>query len=374
MAFKAVVLADSLSPAGHRLTTFEATYPRIVHSEMMTHRMLARNSASTRAIPLVTQLRNLLQNPFIPERFGVNQPGMQAFSHLVGLKHDQAVKVWLRGRDRAVTTVIELILGDKKAGRMLGYSPSRSQFVSGDVLLAELDVLNSAFPKSTEQIDLSATSMLNVHKQLAGRGLEAYMWHTAVITATEFDNFYALRDHPEAQGEIATIARLMRQAHEASTSKQLAYGEWHTPYVEEGEFDDPFDAVRASAARCAAVSYNRQHNRNPEKEFERYDLLLQGGHMSPLEHQATPFSKRELMTRNSIQTRAQLQVEVEYEEHEGETARGPGSERASLLKATQQITFSGNLRGFTQHRKQIEHEEDFGRLRAQREVQAVQTG
>lgn len=360
MAFRAVVLKDSICSYGSRITSFELTYPRIVHSEEMTHRDFSRNSASTRAIPLATQLRNLLENPFIPEKFGINQPGMQAYQHLVGLKHDKAVELWLRGRDRAVTTVLELILGEEIAQEVLQYEPNR-EFVSGEALLEDFEKLMALIPKSTDQIDLSETSMLNVHKQLAGRGLEAYMWHTIVLTATEFDNYYALRDHPEAQGEIATIARLMKQVHNDSTPTILEEGQWHLPYVEDGEFDDPFDGVRASAARCAATSYNRQHVKNPEREFERYADLRTGGHMSPLEHQATPFSASEYARRQGALEVVEKYLDVQSRVVGPELTDG---EYAGIRKAADRLMFSGNLRGWTQHRKQIAHEENFGALRA----------
>lgn len=360
MVFNVTILAHSVSPDGFEICTFEATYPRIVHSEMMTHRVFSRNSASTRAIPLATQLKNLLQNPFIPEKFGINQPGMQSYNHLVGLKHDKAVELWLRGRDRAVTTVLELILGEEIAGEVLQYTPGR-EFVPAEVLLENFDTLMGLVPKSTDSIDLGETSMLNVHKQLAGRGLEAYMWHTIVLTGTEFDNFYALRDHPEAQGEIATIARLMRQTHADSTPKELNYGEWHLPYVDEGEFDNWFDAIRASAARSAATSYNRQHVKNPEREFERYSDLRTGGHMSPLEHQASPFSRRTLVSRRSAMNDARARIEKTFA---GATDELDILERDEALLSAEQLIFSGNLRGFTQHRKQIPHEDNFGQLRA----------
>lgn len=360
MAFKATVLAYSVSPDGYKVCSFEATYPRIVHSELMTHRALSRNSASTRAIPLATQLRNLLENPFIPAKFGINQPGMQSYNFLAGLKHDRAVELWLRGRDRAVTTVIELILGTELAEEVLEYNSSR-EFVPAAILLEKFDSLMALIPKSGDEIDYDTTTVLNVHKQLAGRGLEAYMWHTVVVTGTEFDNFYALRDHPEAQGEIATIARLMRLAHEASTPKPLAYGEWHLPYVEDGEFENAFDGVRASAARAAAVSYNRQHSKkDAEKEFARYKGLLSGGHMSPLEHQATPFSARELGARRSSSNVVQLLVKELYKNADLTTTE----EVVGPLHAADQLMFSGNLRGFTQHRKQILHESSFANLRA----------
>lgn len=351
MAFRAVVLADSVSLEGCRLTTFELTYPRIVHAEMMTHRLFSRNSASTRAIPLSVQLYNLLTNPFIPEKFGVNQPGMQAYRHLEGMKYEEAVKVWLQGRDRAITTVIELILGIEKAEEVLQYDSSR-EYVSGDVILEHFEELKQLFPKSTDDIDLSETGMLNVHKQLAGRGLESYMWHTIVLTATEFDNFFALRDHPDAQGEIATIARLMKKAYVESTPKQLQPRQWHLPYVTEGEFDNIEDAIKSSVARAAATSYNRQHVHNPERERGRYNDLLSGGHMSPFEHQATPFTRDEWRLRRTLQN-----VAGGFVTHDNlNVSAGHLQEVARLLE------FSGNLRGWTPHRKQIANEYNFGEL------------
>lgn len=350
MAFLAEIKADSISPDGCRLTTFEATYPRIVHSEMMTHRVFSRNSASTRAIPIATQLYNLLTNPFIPEKFGINQPGMQAYSHLSGLKHDLAVELWLRGRDRAVTTVLELILGPELAESVLEYESNR-EYVSGDILLEDFEKIKALLPKSND-IDLGETNVLNVHKQLAGRGLEAYMWHTIVLTGTEFDNFYALRDHAEAQGEIATIARLMRSAEKASTPKKIDYGQWHLPYVDEGEFKSAEDGIRSSGARAAAASYGRQNVKNPDKEFERYDSLRSGGHMSPLEHQATPFEKGEWNLIEALRKDAMSRV----------MSAGVGELVVREKAAT--LEFSGNFRGWRPHRKYVPSEDNFGALRA----------
>jgi thymidylate synthase ThyX len=351
LAFKAEVKADSISPDDIRLTTFEATYPRIVHSEMMTHRVFSRNSASTRAIPIATQLLNLLTEPFIPEKFGINQPGMQAYKHLVGLKHDTAVRLWLRGRDRAVTTVLELILGEEQARDLLQYEPNR-EFVAGDIILEDFDAIKAALPKSNDAIDLEETSMLNVHKQLAGRGLEAYMWHTIVLTGTEFGNFFALRDHPDAQGEIATIARYLREASVGSEPRFINYGEWHLPYVDEGEFTTVEQGIHSSAARAAASSYGRQNVKNPEKEAERYADLRNGGHMSPLEHPATPFDKDE---QDFVR---QLMAFTLEQASKGKISDLVANERIAASE------FSGNYKGWRQHRKFVPSEHNFGALRA----------
>src|ERR1044072_6059739 len=102
MAFDAKVLADSRSPAGRRLTTLEATFPRFVLAEFNTHRVFSRNSASSRAIPIAKQLRRVLDDPSVPIEFGSNQPGMQAAEPLAGEKLEAAEAEWLGARDDAV--------------------------------------------------------------------------------------------------------------------------------------------------------------------------------------------------------------------------------------------------------------------------------
>lgn len=348
MTFETKVLADSISDRDIRLTTVEATYPRLIHSELMTHRVFSRNSASTRAIPLFNQVVNLINKPFIPEKFGINQPGMQSFRHLAGMKHEHATEIWLRGRDRALTTALELVLGQEVMADLLDYDPT-SEYPNGSTYKEEIYQIRDVLPKSTDTIDLSETSMLNVHKQLAGRGLEAYMWHTVIITATEWDNFIGLRVHPDAQGEIATSARLTEIALDTSTPRQLKAGEWHLPLVDPGEFSNEFDAIRASAARCAAVSYNRHETKNPQKEYERYNDLRNGGHMSPLEHQATPFDESDwlIVEAQKAVTRDLLAVHA------------LGKHYSKHLENTD---FLGNFRGWVQHRKQVPYEQDFSQI------------
>src|SRR5690606_39311319 len=73
------IICDSLHPTtGVRLTTFECKYPRYIHSEIMTHRILSRNAQSSRAIPAAKRMRSIRENPVTPIRWGLNQKGMQA--------------------------------------------------------------------------------------------------------------------------------------------------------------------------------------------------------------------------------------------------------------------------------------------------------
>lgn len=316
MGYSVRVIADSISQAGHRLTTLEVVFPRFILAEFNTHRVLSRNSASSRAIPVIEEIRRLMRDPFIPERFGVNQPGMQAHTFLSGEKHDEAVRIWLRGRDRAVLTAFELILGESIGVDVDWLSPKRFD-----------EALNMLDPKY-RQIHLPDIEILNIHKQLANRPLEPYMWQTVVVTATEWSNFYALRANQEAQPEIRRIAELMLDAHSANEPILLEDGQWHLPYVSEEEIASGEltlnEWAKVSSGRCARVStLTHDGRRDPSADISLFNRLASSGHMSPLEHQATPLTA--------------TQLRVGY-------------------------MISGNFTGWQQFRKQFLHENDFGKF------------
>jgi thymidylate synthase ThyX len=280
MSFDAKVLADSRSPAGYRLTTLEATFPRFVLAEFNTHRVFSRNSASSRAIPIVKQLRRVLEDPYVPIEFGSNQPGMQAGPALSGEKREAAEREWLRARDDAVR-------------RVLGLVTAPDVFSADDDLLEILRQVEEAVRSRAQ-----SPEWLNVHKQVANRLLEPFMWHTVIVTATEWENFLNLRCHPDAQPEIRLVAEMMRVAMETSEPAELDWGEWHLPLVrpeDRKEMASTEDLVKVSAGRCARVSYlTHAGKRDLGADIELHDRLLESGHMSPLEHPAKPLTEDEL--------------------------------------------------------------------------------
>jgi thymidylate synthase ThyX len=280
MAFDAKVLADSRSPGGRRLTTLEATFPRFVLAEFNTHRIFSRNSASSRAIPIAKQLRRVLEAPYVPIEFGSNQPGMQAGPTLDGEKRDAAEAEWLRARDDAVRRVLGLVTAPE------AFSPD-------DDLLEILGRVEEAIRDKAQPAE-----WLNVHKQVANRLLEPFMWHTVIVTATEWDNFWNLRCHPDAQPEIRLVAETMRDTMEASEPDELGEGEWHLPLVRPEDREQVIsieDLIKVSAGRCARVSYlTHAGKRDLDADIELHDRLLESGHMSPLEHPARPLSVTEL--------------------------------------------------------------------------------
>lgn len=177
----AEIIADSVSPTGDRLTTFIVTVPRIVLAEFNTHRAISRNSASSRAIPFKKMLEKVLEMPFIPIKYQKDHKGMQGQDYLNEQETVEADRVWLEARDKAV-----------------------------------------------EQASLLNTDV-SVTKQLCNRLLEPYLYHTIIATASEWENFFALRAHDAAEIHIQDLAFKMLDAYNESQPKRLNAGEWHIP-------------------------------------------------------------------------------------------------------------------------------------------------
>lgn len=246
MAYAARALLDSVSAAGVRLTTMQVSFPRFVLAEFNTHRVFSRNSASSRAIPTSKMLGRVLDDPVLPAQWGRNRPGMSADESLSEEESAQAQRIWLAAMMSAVESV-------------------------------------------------KAMQALRVHKQVINRLLEPFMWHTVIVTATEWQNFFALRCSPTAQPEIRVVAEMMRAVYNSSTPSAVGDDQWHLPLIQPDEASLPLETrKRASAARCARVSYlTHDGARDIEKDVQLCERLLQDRHLSPFEHVAAPASDRD---------------------------------------------------------------------------------
>lgn len=240
----AKVVADSYGPHGIRLTTMEVTFHRFVLAEFNTHRMFSRNSASSRAIPVRKQIDRVENDLAFPLLWPKEQKGMQGGEELSADDEAFARSVWMKARDAATTWSWLL-------------------------------------------------SQLGVHKSVVNRLLEPFMWHTAIVSSTEWDNFWRQRCSPLAQPELRAAAEAMKIAYATSQPKFVDFDEWHLPYVQEDERDEyPVDVLaKISAARCARVSYLTHDGiRDTDKDLELFERLVtaEPPHASPLEHVATP--------------------------------------------------------------------------------------
>lgn len=297
----AKVIADSYSPEGVRMTTMEIEYPRFILAELNTHRMLSKNSASSRAIPVATMQDHIRMNSAGPVFWGKNQPGMQAKEELTGSEKSVAEYIWAKAR-------------------------------------------NAALDYSKELSDLGC------HKQITNRITEPWMTMKTVISGTEWANFFWLRNHPDAQPEIKELAHKMFMAMNGSDPTLLNPGEWHVPYVAsyfnvahdqrlyfdaDGRQISAHDARIISASCCAQVSY-RKNDDSFEKAVKIYKQLIEStpAHASPVEHQATPVDP------------------LAFSVYEPEKWKTLG---VSHIDAEFQ-PWSGNLRGWVQFRKLIPNE------------------
>lgn len=235
---------------GKAIYTFQLKYWRAIHGELMTHRMFSRNASSSRAIPVMKTISQVWNDPAMPVHWGVNQAGMQAESQLTGVKRWLAKALWKLAAKVACGFAYILVKGT------------------------------------------------NLHKQVANRILEPWQYIHVVLTATEFDNFFELRDHPDAQPEFQELARAMRAEMEECYVREVKdsgvrHRFWHLPYVslKERETYSVDDCIKFSAARCARVSYATHDGKEPTPvlDFQLYDRLVGSvpRHSSPVEHQAT---------------------------------------------------------------------------------------
>lgn len=143
---KVEIVADSINQQGDRLTSLVLTYPRIIHAEMMTHRMFSRNASSSRAVPIQKMIEAVKNNTFCPLEFQKAHKGMQGSEYFTGQDKADCIKLWLESAELALQQAEKM----KEKG---------------------------------------------ITKQVINRILEPYQYYTMLITGSKegWDNFFHLR-------------------------------------------------------------------------------------------------------------------------------------------------------------------------------------
>ena len=319
----AKIILDSVSAVtGDRMVTMEIEYPRIILSELNTHRMLSKNSASSRAIPFDKMVENLKG---IPVRFGQANKGMQD-----------------KGEDFKASV--------KGSWGQIGVDPE----------VAWEDYKNQAVQAS------KAFKEAGYHKQVYNRLTECFQMMKTVISGTEWANFFWLRCDEAADPSLQELANCMKKAYDMSTPQVLQAGEYHLPYVDtdfveingvrkqlffltnDGSYNlsdniSLEDAIKVSCARACAVSF-RNTDYGLEKSKEVYERLISDSkiHGSALEHAA------------------QVMEDSWEDYNDGYPLNMPDcpdtwQEGISHVDRYGNL-WSGNIRGFIQFRKTVEGE------------------
>lgn len=253
---------------------------------------VSRNAASSRAIPVTKKARDVLEDTAMPLYWGANQRGMQAD----GIDHNAKVTIEFMGQ--------ELHLSREEAVEF-----------GRDAALALAKGLADA----------------GYHKQICNRYLEPYGHITVLVSATEWSNFLALRDHADAEPHMRDLAMAVRAELEKPAMQTLQPGEWHMPFItdEDRERHCEAELVRKSCAHNASTSYKTVDgfDMTMEKAQSVYDGLLNGDllHASPGEHTA----KADFWNLHPLNPN--LRVWQHPHEH-------------------------GNFKGFRQHRKMLPNE------------------
>jgi hypothetical protein len=234
------ILASEHSITGKRLDTFLVRMPRCILAEWNTHRVFSRNAASSRAIPVHKMIKQVMNDPFIPVKWTKNQPGMQGYEELSGTSLDAAKTIWF------------------------------------DALY---DALDSA----------KKLAAIRVHKQIVNRLLEPWMFTIVCVSATEWDNFFALRNHHAAEPHIQLVAQAIFRAREEAEVQILKPGEWHLPWItiEDKKFFNLDNQKIISVARSASTSYKTidDFKMTPDKALNIYNKMMGPPiHASPFEH------------------------------------------------------------------------------------------
>lgn len=269
-----IVAKSKSAYSGQEIVTWEYEAPKCILAELNTHGIMVKNAQSSRAVPVKKVIEQIRNNPVTPVHWGSNQAGMVAGEEIAN-----QVKVFDVEYDPEVPDD--------------GY---RTREVAWKVAAREASDTMQNWDNA------------GYHKQIVNRIGEAFTFVKGVITATEIDNFFHLRYHPDADPYIQELARCMWEAYEQAEHEVLYEGEWHTPYVDHFKRDvngemayinpdcenEPMwvtieQALKISSAACGQVSYRKLDT--SEETVERvWDRLMNGDiiHASVTGHQATP--------------------------------------------------------------------------------------
>lgn len=275
------------APNCGRLTTVLARFPRCVLSEINTHRVFSRNSASSRARSVRTTIREVMTNPYIP-LFTNNARGMSG-DFVSAEVQQKASKQWVQAAHNAVGSVLNLLLGEENLREFKNLAEAAEDY---NVLLDRY--YEDIYIKESNAVAKDAP--INIHKQDVNRLLEPFMWHETIITSSYWENFLKLRkDVCYAHPSIALLAHLLEAALLASAPRERIA---HLPFLrkeEQKEFldiaakkngEEILNYLLLSASNCAQVSYKDKSSDADSASLKLGRRLLTDGHMSPFEHVA----------------------------------------------------------------------------------------
>jgi len=328
-----VIAKSKSSVTGKIITTVEAEFPRVILAEFNTHNAISKNASSSRAIPVPKMLEQVRTNPAYLARYGAANKGMQDAG-----AHDAYIEY----------------MGD--------------------------DFGPEGFWKEAAHIAAYFAEMFHeagYAKQVCNRLIEPFQMMKVVMTATEWNNFFWLRDHAAADPTIEQLAKVIKEAIDGTEAVELQPGEWHVPYYNNGYWKphkeafgggvitDVFGhslehALTISSSCCAQVSFRSLDDTIEKAQGVVAKLNLRGEepdqpvHASPLEHQATPIEPSEqLLQMNPMPSNFDACAPT-FKVGTINVLSHPNTWQEGITHMDRDGTLcSGNLKGFIQHRQLV---------------------
>ena len=363
----ATIVADSLSPQGDRLTSVLVTFPRIILSEINTHRMLSKNTSSSRAIPFHKMVEAVKNNPFIPIAWQKDHKGMQGSEYAQYPDTEDFKVIWLEARDNAIKSAQLAQTGSVKLTKQLCNRLLEPFMWTTMLITGSKEGWQNFFKLRCPDYEVFTLSGLyNVKSCKEARELALY--------PDEFKTFEIALQHNKGQAEIhlMDLAEKIYDAVNESTPRQLKAGEWHIPMrnkidndilldtLEDGNFvNDKIEnyLVKISTAMAARTSYTVVGDEKEVDYFkmiELHDKLIayDPPHSSPMEHCARAMSNEEFVSfTKSIHS---ISNKVE-KTNQGGLRQGEVMVDDFIVNREEHYGWCNNLKGFIPYRYMIDN-------------------
>lgn len=325
----ATIVADSINEQGDRLTSFLITFPRILLSEINTHRMLSKNTSSSRAIPFSKMVESIQNDPFIPIAWQKEHKGMQGSEYITDeLEIEFATSNWLAARKDAIKWAEALNSNNsypsvtkQLCNRLLEPFMWTTMLITGpksgwdnffslrspEYHLENVPTVNEDLSLNSKTLTLVGKSKKELLKQINEIDSDSYTGFKTIINNYSDLDWLKL-NKGQAEIHMMSLAECVWDAYNESTPKQLKPGEWHIPFnnkISETLYpsigDVILDRVKISVAMAARTSYTvvgEEKEVDYQKMIELHDRLLSQDppHSSPLEHCARCMSDEEYST------------------------------------------------------------------------------
>lgn len=305
---KAEIVAHSINEQGDELISVLATFPRIILAEVNTHRMLSKNTSSSRAIPFAKMVETIKNDPFIPIAWQKEHKGMQGTEYLEGGEEINAYENWLLARKSAISEAEDLHdagVTKQLCNRLLEPFMWTTMLITGPKSGWD-NFFNLRCPQYYFEPEDKAYKSRKEWIDAWNGTFETGKDVTRPAEVNDWDNLFWLKQNKgQAEIHMMALAECIWDAYNESTPRVLKAGQWHIPFnnkISETLYpsigDVILDRVKISVAMAARTSYTvvgEEKALDYEAMIGLHDRLLSQDppHSSPLEHCARAMSEIE---------------------------------------------------------------------------------